>query len=123
MVNITFKSREQLLGPEWHPTSLMFTWGDLKITIFHSVDCQSPWVIYIIECRLQCIGKSETGFNLHLNNHRNHIKKEVNSCKLTEHFLHNVRSHNFENDITITVIEQIRKDHLTIDRKKELLCN
>ena len=30
---------------------------------------------------------------------------------------------NFDNDVTITVIEQIRKDHLTIDRKKELLRN
>ena len=32
-------------------------------TIFHSLDCQSSWVIYIIECntcRLQYIGKSET---------------------------------------------------------------
>ena len=42
--------------------------GNNKIfTIFHSVDCQSSWVIYIIECnigRLQYIGKSETGFNL-----------------------------------------------------------
>ena len=102
------------------------TSNNKTFTIFHSVDCQSPWVIYIIECnicRLQYIGKSETGFNLRLNNHRNHIKKQVNSCELTEHFLHNVRSHNFENDVTITVIEQIRKDHLTIDRKKELLRN
>ena len=56
--------------------------------------------MYVIECnicRLQFIGKSETGFNLHLNNHRNHIKKGVNSCELTEHFLHNIRSQNIEN--------------------------
>ena len=81
-------------------------------TIFHSVNCQSSWVIYnyIIECnicRLQCIGKSETGFNLRLNNPRKHIKKGVISCELPEHFLHNIRSHNFENDVPITVIEQI----------------
>ena len=90
------------------------------------MDCQSSCIIYIMECnigRLQYIGKSETEFNLRLNNHRNHIRKGVNSCELTEHFLHNVRSHNFENDVTITVIEQIRKDHLTFDRKKELLRN
>ena len=45
-------------------------------TIFHTVDCQSSWIIYIIECnicKLQYIGKSETAFNLRLNNHRNHI--------------------------------------------------
>ena len=90
------------------------------------MDCQSSCIIYIMECnigRLLYIGKSETEFNLRLNNHRNHIRKGVNSCELTEHFLHNVRSHNFENDVTITVIEQIRKDHLTFDRKKELLRN
>ena len=55
-----------------------------------------------MECnigRLQYIGKSETGFNLRLNNHRNHITKGVNSCELTEHFLLNVRSHNFDNEV------------------------
>ena len=96
------------------------------LTIFHSVDCQSSWVIYIIECnicRLQYIGKSETGFNLLLNNHRDHTKNRVNSCELTEHFLYNIRSHNFEDDLTITVIEQIKKDHFAINRKKELLRN
>ncbi|XP_044170201.1 uncharacterized protein LOC122954255 [Acropora millepora] len=102
------------------------TSNDNIFTTFHSLDYQSSWIIYIIEyntCRLQYIGKSETGFNLRLNNHRNHIKKGVNSCKLTEHFLHNVRSHNFDNDVTIAVIEQVRKDYLTIERKKGLLRN
>ena len=66
--------------------------------IFHTVNCQSTFVIYIIECRicrLQYVGKSETAFNLRLNNHRNHIKRGVNSCELSEHFLHNSRSHDF----------------------------
>ena len=42
------------------------------------MDCQSSWIIYTIECnicKLQYIGKSETAFNLWLNNHRNYIKK------------------------------------------------
>lgn len=93
-------------------------------TIFHTVDCQSSWIIYIIECnicKLQYIGKSETAFNLRLNNHRNHIKKGVSSCELTEHFLHNKRTHDFNNNVTITIIEQIRKDHLETDKKKEVL--
>ena len=74
--------------------------------IFHSVNCQSSWVIYIIECNicnLQYIGKSETAFNLRLNNHRNHIKKGISSCELTEHFLHNKRTHNFDNNFIITI--------------------
>ena len=52
---------------------------DKVFDIFHTVNCQSTFVIYIIECRicrLQYIGKSETAFNLRLNNHRNHIKRE-----------------------------------------------
>ncbi|CAH3171643.1 unnamed protein product, partial [Porites lobata] len=92
--------------------------------IFHSVNCQSSWVIYIIECNicnLQYIGKSGTPFNLRLNNHRNHIKKGISSCGLTEHFLHNKRTHNFDNDVIITIIEQIRKDNISNERKKDLL--
>ena len=92
--------------------------------IFHTVDCQSTFVIYIIECRicrLQHVGKSETAFNLRLNNHRNHTKRGVSSCELTEHFLHNSRSHNFDNDVTITIIEQIKRSDKAIERKKEIL--
>ena len=92
--------------------------------IFHSVNCQSSWVIYIIECNicnLQYIGKSETAFNLRLNNHRNHIKKGISSCELTEHFLHNKRTHNFDNNVIITIIEQIRKDNISNEQKKDLL--
>ena len=74
--------------------------------IFHTVNCRSTFVIYINECRicrLQYVGKSEKAFNLRLNNHRNHMKRGVGSCELTEHFLHNSRSHNFDNDVTITI--------------------
>ncbi|XP_068670909.1 uncharacterized protein [Montipora foliosa] len=87
--------------------------------IFHTMDCQSAWVIYVIECKickLQYVGKSETVFKLPLNNHRNHIKSKVSSCELTEHFLHNTRTHNFDNDV-----EQIKRSDMLIERKKELL--
>ena len=92
--------------------------------IFHTVNCQSNFVIYIIECRicrLQYVGKSETAFNLRLNNHRNHIKRGVNSCELSEHFLHNSTSHDLSKDITITIIEQIKRSNMTIERKKDIL--
>ena len=58
---------------------------------------------------------------IYIYNHRNHIKKGVSSCELTEHFLHNKRTHDFNNNVTITIIEQIRKDHLETDKKKEVL--
>ena len=66
-----------------------------------TVNCQSAFVIYITECsicKLQYVGKSETAFNLQLNDHRNHIKRGFSDCKLTEHFLHNSRTNNFDND-------------------------
>lgn len=93
--------------------------------IFHSVNCQSSRVIYIIECNIRnlpYIGKNKTAFTLRLNNHRNHIKKEIISrCELTEHFLHNKRTHNFENNVIITIIKQIRKDNISNEQKKDLL--
>ena len=64
------------------------TQEDRIFDIYHVVNCQSTGVIYIIECNicnLQYVGKSETGFNTRLNNHRNHIKKAFCSCKITEH--------------------------------------
>ena len=88
---------------------------------FHTVNCQSTFVIYITKgriCRLQYVEKSKTAFNLRLNNHRNHIKRGVNSCKLSEHFLQNSRSHDFGKDVTITIIEQIKWSNMTIERKK-----
>ena len=93
-------------------------------TIFHAMDCQSSWIIYIIECnisKLQYIGKSETAFNLQLSNHSNHIKKGVSSGELTDLFLHNTRTHDFDNHVTITVTEKINKEHLETDKKKVVL--
>lgn len=92
--------------------------------ILHSVDCQSSLVIYIIECRickLQYVGKSETSFGIRLENHKSHIKKGVSSCALTEYFLYNTRTHNFDNDVTITIIEQIKRDVIVMGKKREIL--
>ena len=47
-------------------------------TIFHQVTCHSNYVIYLLECimcKIQYVGKSETSFNIRLNNHRKDIKK------------------------------------------------
>ena len=45
-------------------------------------------------------GKSETGLNIRLNNHRNHIKKS--KTKITKHFLLNPRTHNSWQLLAIT---------------------
>jgi len=86
------------------------------------LDWITSWVIYIIDCnicKLQYIGKSKTTFNLRLNNH--HIKKGISSCELTEHFLHNKWTHNLDNNVIITIIEQLRKDNISNEQKKDLL--
>ena len=83
-------------------------------------DCHSAWVIYMIEykiCKLLYIGKSETKCNTRFSNHRSHIRTSKNNCKLSEHFLYNRRTRNFENDVTITLIEQKRKEHRETNMK------
>ena len=80
-------------------------------------------MIYIIErriCKLQYVGKSDTAFNIRLNNHGNHIKRGFSGCELTEHFLHNFRTHNFDRDTKITIIEDIKQHEMHIERKKEI---
>ena len=71
--------------------------------------------------QLHYIGESETAFNLQLSNHSNHIKKGVSSGELTDLFLHNTRTHDFDNHVTITVTEKINKEHLETDKKKVVL--
>ena len=81
-------------------------------------------MIYIIKCqncRLQYVWKSETTFNRGLNNHRNHIKGGVNSCELSEHFLHNSRSYDLSKDVTITNSEQTKQSNMTIKRRWNLI--
>ena len=52
----------------YNKTSTFTGTQDSKVfDIFHTVNCQSTFVIYIIECKickLQYVGKSETAFNL-----------------------------------------------------------
>ena len=97
---------------------------DREYEILHPLDCQSSWVIYIIQCikcKLQYVGKSEKNLNIRLSNHRNHIKKAIHSCELTQHFLLNSNSHEFERGICITPIEQIKSTTMQTEQKKELL--
>ena len=38
-----------------------------------------------------------------------------------DHFLHNSRTHIFERDTKITIMEEIKRHEMHIDRKKEIL--
>ena len=78
----------------------------LKSTIESTV--KSSFVIYLLECHIcniQCVGKSETPFNIRLNNH----KKDVinpNAIPAWKHF--NRHNHDFNNHGKIIIIEQLR---------------
>ena len=75
--------------------------------IFHRLTCKSRYVIYLMEymlCKIQYVGKSETPFNLRLNNHR----KDVNNPKAIPACSHfKIPGHNFMKPANFTFIEQL----------------
>ena len=76
--------------------------------IYHRVNCKSNFVIYLLECyicNIQYIGKSETPFNIRLNNHR----KDVKYPNATPAFKYlNRHDHDFNNHGKINIIEHLR---------------
>ena len=66
--------------------------------IFHNVNCASNYVIYLMECILynkQYVGKTETNFNIRLNNHREDAKKvdAIMACKQFQQESHHFNKH------------------------------
>ena len=75
--------------------------------IFHKLPCKSQYVIYLMECilcKIQYVGKSETPFNLRLNNHRKDVynPKAIPACN---HF--KIHGHKFMKHAKFTPIEQL----------------
>ena len=65
--------------------------------IYHRVNCKSSFVIYLLECyiyNIQYVDKSETPFNIMLNNHRKDVKNH-NTIPACKHF--NKHDHDFNN--------------------------
>ena len=97
-----------------------------EFVILHELTCNSPWVVYLCECRvhkLQYVGKSEAPLNIRFNNNRNHLKQSNPACKLVQHFKTSVTC-NFEKDLRLMPIEQISmKDDSTTspEYKKKVL--
>ena len=78
------------------------------LKIYHRVNCKSSFVIYLLECyicNIQYVGKSETPFNIRLNNHRKDVKNP-NAIPACKHF--NRHDHDFNNHGKIIIIEQLR---------------
>ena len=76
-----------------------------------------------MECtkyRIQYIGKSETPFNLRLNNHRKDAKnprrETIPACK---HYVYG--AHDFNKHAQFTLVDQIKAQNKTIERKRSIL--
>ena len=94
------------------------------LNIFQRLTCKSQYLIYLIECilcKILCVGKSETPFNLRLNNSRKNVNnpKAIPACN---HF--KMHGHNFMKHAKFTLIEQltemsnISKDTLRLRLKR-----
>ena len=80
-----------------------------KYKIYNKTTCKSSWLIYLMECTLckkQYIGKSETPFNLRLNNHRKDVFKP-SAPEADQHF--RLPGHQFNKHAKFTLIEQLNK--------------
>ena len=85
--------------------------------IFHDLNCKSRLLVYLMECRIcgiQYIGKSETEFNIRLNNHRKDVNRQ-NAPQADQNFcLIKLPNHNFNQHAGFTLIEQL--DNMKIDK-------
>ena len=87
--------------------------------IFHSVNCQSSWVIYIIECNI--CNLQSTIHRQERNSIQSSLKQPQKSYQKGNQQLWTYGTHNFDNNVIITIIEQIRKGNKSNEQKKDLL--
>ena len=67
------------------------------------MDCQ--------KCGAQYVGKSETPFNIRLNNHRKDVQNLQVTLSASQHFRE--ANHSFNRDAKFTLIEQIKNNSLS----------
>ena len=75
--------------------------------MYHTITCKSQWVIYLLECilcNLQYVGKSETSFNITLNNYQKDVRKPkaIQACV---HF--RKEGHNFIQNAKFTLLKPL----------------
>ena len=86
-----------------------------KFKTFHQLNCKSLLLIYFIQCwicQLQYLGKSETSFNIRLQNHWKDSKNKnpILACKPVQNL-----NHNSQRDEKFILIEQIVKTFTSIE--------
>ena len=89
--------------------------------IFHQVTCKNDFVICLLECKechIQYVGKAETDSNLSLKSHRKGVYK-ANATPASRHFV--MKVHIFNRGGSFIIIEEIRKNTLSRETKKNLL--
>ena len=83
--------------------------------IYHNLNCKSKYVIYLLECtkcKIQYVGKTETEFNIRLNNHTKDLWKP-DAILASRHF--SGKDHNFKTYAIFIPTEQTRH----IDKEKD----
>ena len=84
--------------------------------IYHNLNCKSTYVIYLLECtkcKIQYVGKTETEFNIRLNNHQKDVWKP-DAIPASRHF--SGKNHNFNTHAKFILIEPLC--HIDIDKEK-----
>ena len=67
------------------------------------------YLLECLKCQLQYAGKSETKFNIRINNHRKDITKK-NSIPASNHF--DIEGHNFNMYAKFILLEQLNQTNL-----------
>ena len=95
--------------------------------IFHNINCKSTFLIYLLECNIcniHYVGKSETMFNICLNNHRkmDPNAKDPNALPADKHFT--LPGHDFNKNAKFTLIEKLTNTNkVATETLKERLKN
>ena len=82
--------------------------------IRHNLNYKSSRVIYLIDCQkcgAQYVGKSETPFNIRLNNHRKDVQNLQVTLSVSQHFRE--ANHSFNRDAKFTLIEKIKNNSMS----------
>ena len=83
--------------------------------IFQDFNCKWKLLIYLLECRIcriKYVGKSDTEFNIRLNNHCKNVNRQ-NTSQANQHF--KLTNHNFNQHARFTLNEQL--DNMKIDKE------
>ena len=92
--------------------------------IFHNINCKRTFLIYLLECNtcnIQYVGKSETTFNIRLNDHRKDVK-DPNALPADKHFT--LPGHDFNKNARFILIEKLTNTNkVATETLKERLKN